>query len=59
MWWHKPCDCPPLPVIATTTITDAAGNVRAVREGQFFVRPHRHHDREHHEHRHGQHERDR
>jgi hypothetical protein len=57
MWWHKPCDCPPLPVIATTTITDAAGNVRAVREGQFFVRPHRHHDSREHHGEHGRHER--
>jgi len=31
-------------VLVTVTITDAAGNVRAVREGETFVRPHRHHD---------------
>ena len=30
-------------MLVTVTITDAAGNVRAVRDAQYFVRPHRHH----------------
>jgi hypothetical protein len=45
------CTCPPRSVLVTVTLTDAAGNVRAVRETQFYVRPHHHHDRHgHHEH---------
>lgn len=52
LWWdpfahrhHKPppCDCEPVRYIFTATITDAAGNVRAVRDAQFSVRPHRDH----------------
>jgi hypothetical protein len=42
-------------VTVLVTITDAAGNVRAEREGQFLVRPHHHHEVRG---RHGRHERD-
>jgi hypothetical protein len=34
-------------VIVTVTITDAAGNVRAVRTGEYQVRPHPHHGHHH------------
>jgi len=30
-------------VLVTVTITDAQGNVRAVRDTQFYLAPHRHH----------------
>ena len=40
---RRPCDCDLRAVLVTVTIKDAAGNVRAVRDTQYFVRPHRHH----------------
>ena len=45
MGWrhHHPCDCAPRVVVVTVTITDDAGNVRAVRDTHYLVRPHRHH----------------
>jgi hypothetical protein len=52
-WWPweppqpPPCDCDPRPVVVLVTITDAAGDVRAVRTGEFMVRPHRHHGHHH------------
>ena len=30
-------------VVVTVTITDDAGNVRAVRDTHYLLRPHRHH----------------
>ena len=39
-------------MIVTVTIKDAAGNVRAVRAAEYFVRAHHHHEGEH-----GKHER--
>lgn len=45
------CLCEPRPVLVLVTLTDADGNVRDVRETQFYVRPHHHHDwLGHHEH---------
>lgn len=32
--------------VVTVTITDAGGNVRAVRDAEFLVRPHSHHERD-------------
>lgn len=52
LWWdpfphrhhdHPPCDCDPVPQMATVTVKDAAGDVRAVRDAEFYVRPHRDH----------------
>ena len=53
-WWHHPhhegpghhhpCDCEPRRVLVTVTISDAQGNVRAVRDTEYFVRPHHHHE---------------
>jgi hypothetical protein len=31
-------------VLVTVTIKDAQGNVRAVKDAQYWLRPHRHHD---------------
>jgi hypothetical protein len=40
MFWHRraPCDHPePRQVVVQVVITDAAGDVRAVRESAFYV----------------------
>lgn len=44
MHWHRgrPCSCEPERVVITVTITDEAGNVRAVRDGECLVYRHGH-----------------
>ena len=46
--WHhgRECHCEPDRFVVTTTVTDSAGNIRAVRDAEFFVYREHHRERE-------------